>query len=81
MIAEESSTERSVNSGVICGAVTRMIRKAKNAHQREGDGAHRDDPGGTQRSEERYESLHGIPLNRRGAPTRQELPSLWLLCG
>ena len=31
MIAEESSTERSVNSGDICGAVARTIRKAKNA--------------------------------------------------
>ena len=31
MIAEESSTDRSVNSGDICGAVARMIRNAKNA--------------------------------------------------
>ena len=31
MIAEESSTERSVNSGDICGAAARMMRNAKNA--------------------------------------------------
>jgi hypothetical protein len=31
MMPDESSTERSVNSGVICGAVARTIRKAKNA--------------------------------------------------
>ena len=29
MMAEESSNERSVNNGVICGAVTRTIRMAK----------------------------------------------------
>ena len=29
MIAAESSNVRSVNNGVICGAVTRRIRKAK----------------------------------------------------
>ena len=29
MIEAESSSVRSVNSGVICGAVTRRIRKAK----------------------------------------------------
>ena len=28
-IAAESSSDRSVNSGTICGAVTRMIRKEK----------------------------------------------------
>src|SRR5262245_22570076 len=31
MIAEESSTERSLNRVVICGAVARVIKKAKNA--------------------------------------------------
>jgi len=31
MIADESSNDRSVNSGDICGAVARIIRKAKNA--------------------------------------------------
>jgi len=29
MIADESSTDRSVNSVVICGVVTRMMMKAK----------------------------------------------------
>jgi hypothetical protein len=53
----------------------------KERHQREGDRAHRDNPGGAQGFEERNESLHGIPLNRRDTPTRQELPSLWLPCG
>ncbi len=28
-MVEESSSDRSVNSGVICGAVTRRMRKAK----------------------------------------------------
>ena len=59
MMAAESSTERSVNSVVICGAVTRMIRKAKNPISAMRDRAHRDDPGRAERSEERNEGLHG----------------------
>ena len=40
-------------------------QEGEKRHQREGDRAHRDDPRGAQGSEERNESLHGIPLNRR----------------
>ena len=36
-------------------------------HQRDGDRAHGDDPSGTERSEKRHESLHGIPLQRRAS--------------
>ena len=68
-MAEESSTERSVNSVVICGAVTRRIRKAKNPIERDGDRAHRHDPRRAQGFEERSKGLHGTPLeSARRAP-------------
>ena len=44
--------DSSVNSGVICGAVTRMIRKREEADQRRGDGSHRRQPRRAERSQE-----------------------------
>ena len=73
---------RSVNSGVICGAVTRTIRKAKNAISARVTAPIAMIRVGAEGFEERDEGLHGIPLNRREQRrTRQELPSLWLPCG
>jgi len=82
MMAAESSGVRSVNSVVICGAVTRMIRKAKNpmsAIVTAPIAMIRDAPSDLKNA---MEACTGTPLeSARERLTRQELPSLWLLRG
>ena len=57
-IAAESSSDKSVNSGVICGVVTRMHQEGEEADQRERDGGHRRHSRRTERFHEIEQTLH-----------------------
>ena len=65
MIAAESSTERSVNSGVICGVVIAHDEEGEEADQRERHRGHRRHSRRTQRLQEIDETLHRLCPTRR----------------
>ena len=67
MIAEESSTDRSVNNGTICGVVICIIRNAEEADQRQRDRRHRRHTRRTQRLHKIEETLHWISYPAGGA--------------